>query len=104
MVVTDLDGTLLNDKREVSSEDYSTLLMLGEKNVPRVIATGRSLYSVSRVLPDDFPVDYLVFSSGAGCLEWKSRDLVFRHSLCREDVVKIFSIPRSGQFHLTHSS
>ena len=77
MVVTDLDGTLLNDRRKVSREEYSTLLELGRREIPRVIATGRSLFSVSKVLPDDFPVDYLIFSSGAGCLEWKKRELLF---------------------------
>jgi len=92
MVVTDLDGTLLNNHQEVSREDFSTLVELGKRGIPRIVATGRSLFSVSKVLPDDFPIDYIVFSSGAGCMDWKNRNLLFRHSLSRRDITEIFRV------------
>ena len=36
----------------------------------RVVATGRSLYSAQQVLSPSAPLDYLVFSSGAGIVDW----------------------------------
>ncbi len=87
MVITDLDGTLLNSDQKVSERDYNSLLSLGKDALTRVIATGRSPYSFSRVIPRDFPIDYLVFSSGAGIMDWRTREILSVHSLSA-DVVR----------------
>lgn len=76
MVVTDLDGTLFNSSGRLSPANRDTLTALGDRNVLRVVATGRNLYSALKALPEDLPLDYLVFASGAGTLEWRSRELL----------------------------
>jgi hydroxymethylpyrimidine pyrophosphatase-like HAD family hydrolase len=76
IVVTDLDGTLLDSHRQLSRADRQTLLALGELGVVRVVATGRSLFSALRVISDDWPIDFLVHASGAGISRWPSRELV----------------------------
>jgi Cof subfamily protein (haloacid dehalogenase superfamily) len=81
MVITDLDGTLLRDDQLVGDTDLNSLRWLGKNGFIRVIATGRSPFSFSRVIPDDFPIDYLVFSSGAGVMDWKTREILISHSL-----------------------
>ncbi len=86
--VTDLDGTLLNSNREVSAQDLKTLRHLGNKHCIRVAATGRSLYSINKVLPQDFPFDYIIFSCGAGIIDWRSKILIHKNHLTREEVVK----------------
>jgi len=81
MVISDLDGTLLNSHRVVSNVNLEMLNKLGEKNIPRVIATGRNLYSLRKVILRDFPVDYVVFSSGCGIIDWKTQELLFAGKL-----------------------
>ena len=81
MVVTDLDGTLLHPGGSVSKLDLDTLDELGSRNILRVIATGRSLYSTNKVLHRDIPIDYLIFSSGAGILDWHSHRIVQKHTM-----------------------
>lgn len=76
IVVSDLDGTLLDSNRQLSQADRRTLLALGELGVVRVVATGRSLFSALRVIGDDWPIDFLVHASGAGISHWPSRELV----------------------------
>ena len=92
MVVTDLDGTLLRSDRTVSSRDFETLVLLGEMGVTRVIATGRSTYSFNRVIPADFPIDYLVFSSGTGVMDFRSKEVLYARSLDEEKVSEIVEI------------
>ena len=70
LVVTDLDGTLLDSTSRLSDANRATLEALGRNGVVRAVATGRSLYSARRVMHEDFPVDYLAFSSGAGIVSW----------------------------------
>jgi Cof subfamily protein (haloacid dehalogenase superfamily) len=86
MVVTDLDGTLLRSNREVSDTDFSTLQTLGKDNILRVIATGRNLYSAKEVLANEFPFDYLIFSSGAGIVDWRTKKIIKKHALTVGDV------------------
>ena len=62
LVASDLDGTLLNMDKTVSADDFSTLNSLGDKNIYRVIATGRTLFSLKEVITKDFPIDYIIFS------------------------------------------
>lgn len=77
MLVTDLDGTLLGSDRKISSRNLDVLHELGEKGVIRVIASGRSLYSFRRAVPaPDLPIDYLVFSTGAGIVDLSSQELL----------------------------
>ncbi len=76
MVVTDLDGTLLDSRHAIGAVDRRTLEELGERGVLRVAATGRSLYSALSVLPPDTPLDYLCHSSGAGIVRWSDQQPV----------------------------
>ncbi|HZJ74562.1 MAG TPA: HAD hydrolase family protein [Perlabentimonas sp.] len=89
MVITDLDGTLLNSEGCVSEKDFNTLVELGNKGVIRVVATGRSPYSFSKVIPRNFPIDYLVFSSGAGAIEWDSGEMLFTTEIPAAEVQEI---------------
>jgi HAD superfamily hydrolase (TIGR01484 family) len=92
MVVTDLDGTLLQTGGEISTANLSTLEDLGRRRIIRIIATGRSLYSARSVLPHSFPIDYLIFSSGAGILDWSTQQLLVAHHLSREEILLAASL------------
>ena len=86
MVVTDLDGTLHYRAGSFSPQDIDSLHKLKGLGVIRVIATGRSLYSAYRVLGRETPIDYLVFSSGAGIMEWKTERIVREHTMKAKEV------------------
>jgi hypothetical protein len=98
MVVTDLDGTLLHRDQKVSPIDLATLVSLPEGGVLRVIATGRSLYSARKVLPESFPVDYVVFSSGAGIMDWRSGVLVKKEDMAEEKASEAVEKLKSRRF------
>ncbi|HDR89787.1 MAG TPA: HAD-IIB family hydrolase [Bacteroidetes bacterium] len=83
MVLTDFDGTLHHPVNSVSSRDLETLHRMEDEGIVRVIATGRNLFSFRRLIPDDFPVDYLIFSTGCGIYDWKNKKMVHACSLDR---------------------
>ena len=89
IVISDFDGTLYTPQHQYHAKDLDTLRLLGRQGFVRVIATGRSMYSLQKVLPNDFPIDYIIFSSGAGIFEWKSRLLLFGIQLQPEEVKEI---------------
>jgi Cof subfamily protein (haloacid dehalogenase superfamily) len=92
LLASDLDGTLLNSEEELSKKDHDTLRELGKKNVLRVIATGRSLYSAKKVLPEDFPIDYMVFSTGSGIVHWQSGEILHKNNLRPLEVKQAFDL------------
>ncbi len=92
MVVTDLDGTLLNNDRMISQQDLETLHSLRHQGVLRVIATGRNLYSARKVLSDDTPIDYLIFSSGAGIMNWSTKELIYQDHIPEKIVSDLIAL------------
>jgi hypothetical protein len=66
LFITDLDGTLLRSDRTFAEPDLDALRRLGERGVVRAVATGRSMFSFNLVAAPDLPIDYVIFSTGAG--------------------------------------
>ena len=81
LFVMDLDGTLLRTDRTFSSIDIAALKQLGERGIVRAIATGRHLYSFNTVDVGDLPVDFIIFSMGAGVQQHAGGKVVRRVSL-----------------------
>lgn len=112
MVVSDFDGTLYDKRSGFAPQDLSTLNTLSRQYV-RVLATGRSLKSLYRVVDSSFPIDYVVFSSGAGVYHLKDEELLRRvvfsakqtEQLCRRlidlelDFMVHHPIPDNHYFH-----
>ncbi|MFH0998268.1 MAG: HAD hydrolase family protein [Pseudomonadota bacterium] len=76
MLITDLDGTLLGSGGSLTKQDMDALFSLGQEGVVRVIATGRSLYSFKAVAGNRLPVDYVIFSTGAGVITFPDGRLI----------------------------
>jgi len=104
MFVTDLDGTLFTDDKKIDDMDIDSLEQLGNMGVVRVFATGRSLYSLQQAVDKIgfsplcnsitdggkassgggklLPVDYVIFSTGAGIMDCKKLYIE-----CKEDSI-----------------
>lgn len=96
IVATDLDGTLLCSKGLCSELNRQVLRNLESIPVLRVVATGRSLYSVRKTLEGDFPIDLLVFSSGAGIWDWKTQQVLHHVLMTRADAMQVADTLRSN--------
>jgi HAD superfamily hydrolase (TIGR01484 family) len=76
LFIMDLDGTLLQSDRTFAAPDLEALRELGELNIVRTIATGRSLASFNTVVVSDLPFDYIIFSTGAGVMHYQSGEII----------------------------
>jgi len=86
LFITDFDGTLLRTDRTLAEKDLETLQRLGSMNIVRVIATGRSLYSFNRAVGSSLPIDYIIFSTGAGVIKYPEGDLLRKVDLDPDSV------------------
>lgn len=111
MFITDFDGTLLTDHKRIRGRDLDTLAGLRAAGVITVIATGRSLYSFRRALehmelaPEDLPLDYLIFSTGAGIMAWPGDRMIRSCSIPKEGVLEIAAcFDRFGFDYMIHKA
>lgn len=88
-IITDLDGTILPCRGVISPETINVLHQSGTQGIIRIIATGRNLYAAMKALPQDFPLDYLIFSSGAGIMGWRDKQILDARSLSCKETRKI---------------
>jgi hydroxymethylpyrimidine pyrophosphatase-like HAD family hydrolase len=97
LFIMDFDGTLLRSDRTFSSIDLDALEQLGELGIIRTIATGRSLYSFNTAAVRDLPVDYVIFSMGAGVLQHTEGKVVRRVSLETHEVQRACKILKTNR-------
>ncbi len=91
LFITDLDGTLLGSDRRLPDSARTALQGLGRRGIVRGVATGRSLFSFNTVAGPDLPVDFVIFSTGAGVLLHPSGRIVRRVSLENAEVCRAFA-------------
>ena len=99
-LITDFDGTLLRSDRTFSSRDIDALKELATRQITRIIATGRSMHSFETVGVESLPVDYVIFSTGAGVVEWPTRRLVRKVGLKEQEVIQICEMLRAAGLDL----
>jgi HAD superfamily hydrolase (TIGR01484 family) len=97
LFIMDFDGTLLRSDRTFSSIDLDALRQLGELGIIRTIATGRSLYSFNTVAVRDLPVDFVIFSMGAGVTQHAGGKVVRRVSLEPHEVKRACKILKTNR-------
>lgn len=90
-LITDLDGTILPHGGNISFETHRALEEAGKKGMTRIIATGRNLFAARKVIPENLPIDYLIFSSGAGMMKWDDRRMLFSKHLNRQETRQLAS-------------
>jgi Cof subfamily protein (haloacid dehalogenase superfamily) len=91
MFVSDYDGTLARNDSKVSPETIEEFVRIGKLGVIRGIATGRSLFSFESVVDKDFPIDYLICSSGIGIYDWKKRILLHKSEISHIQTQEIYN-------------
>ena len=89
MFVMDLDGTLLRSDRTFDAVDLRSLKQLGDNGVVRAIATGRSMHSFNTVADSNLPVDFVIFSTGAGVVQYPGGGIIRKASLEPHEVDRV---------------
>jgi len=104
IVFTDLDGTLFRSDRSLSALSRKVLEKLPDQGIVRVVATGRSLASFLEAAGDDFPADYVIFSTGAGVVSLNNLEIIKTAALDRRAISQTLDVLRRTEldFMLHH--
>ena len=103
LLFLDLDGTLLNDRKEITPGNRAALEQALEKGHGVVIATGRPLQGAvdqARALGLDKPGCYLIAYNGAVIFDWNTKEELFRRDLDPETVFAVFDRANEQKIHI----
>lgn len=93
LLFLDLDGTLLNDAKEITSGNREALERTLQRGHGVIITTGRPLKSAleqARRLGLDKPGCYTIAYNGAMVYDWDKQDTVFSRALTIDSVIRAF--------------
>ena len=94
LLFLDLDGTLLNDAKEITEGNRQALERTLQRGHGVIIATGRPLKSAleqARRLGVDKPGCYTIAYNGAMVYDWAKQDKIFSRALSKDAVVRVFA-------------
>lgn len=91
MIVTDLDGTLLDIDKNCSDKTKKYLQKLKNEGTIIVIATGRILNSAIQVTGGAKFANYIISNAGGMVYDVVNQKEIFRTSISKEDIKKICS-------------
>lgn len=86
LIALDLDGTLLDDQKRVSSRNLNVLRTLLESGVKIAIASARDCASISHVVPLNLPGLYYIASGGALIYDSYASDILLEAYLTPPEV------------------
>ncbi|MEN3041694.1 MAG: HAD family hydrolase [Fervidobacterium sp.] len=94
LIITDLDGTLLDDDKHVPKENILALKEAMEKGIYVSISTGRNFYSGKRYVEElgiDVPV---IFQNGAFIYQWMEKKIIYQTELESDIAEKVIKLAR----------
>lgn len=95
LIAIDLDGTLLNDKKEISQEDIDYLRYIIDKGYEVVIATGRKYFSAKQFI-DSIDKHMTILANNGNIVRKSENDeVIFTKFLNNEDYRLILEEGRS---------
>ena len=93
LFVTDLDGTLIDSKKNIPQKNINSIKRLKQRDVKIAICTGRTLLEVEYIPQfKDISnyVDYIIYENGASCIDNKTKQIIFKQELKYDDIKKIY--------------
>ena len=87
LIATDMDGTLLNDKKEMPEQTFDVIDRLHAKGVTFAVASGRQYLSIQR-LYDEIKDDIVIIAENGGII-LDQGEIIFADTMSRDDVREI---------------
>ena len=99
-IALDLDGTLLNSKKEITDKNMFILRELYKKGIEIFVVTGRS-YSVTKKIIEKLSLPIIVICyNGAKVIDTKNDNILLEEPLSEEIVKILIKISRKNCVHL----
>lgn len=97
MIALDMDGTLLNEKKEISKANIEAIKFARKKGIKVVLATGRPTKGIEKYLKELDLIDdneYVVSYNGALVQEVKSGRVIAKNTMTYDDLIYLYELSK----------
>lgn len=97
ILVLDIDGTLTNSQKEISTPTKNALYAMQEAGGVLVIASGRPTVGTQRVAEECKLAEYngyVISYNGARIVRWKTGEILYNHTLPQQFIPQIYEIAK----------
>lgn len=97
LIAIDIDGTLLNDKHEITAEVHDAIQQAKKKGVKIVLCSGRAIGGVQRYIKEldlNGEDDFVAAFNGGLVQKASSKEVVMRNTLGLEDLRSLYHLSR----------
>ena len=101
LIILDLDGTLTNEKKEITPHTLDTLLKAQEMGVKVVLASGRPTYGVApiaRKLKLDQYGGYILSYNGGEIINWQTGEVLYKNLLDPKVLPYLYQCAKENDF------
>ena len=99
IVASDLDGTLFNDRSQVSEENLQAIHALAMHDVQFVPSSGRTLCEIPNILKNNPDIRYVIHSNGAVVHDLKTGDRIL-NCLTRDLIAQVLDVIYDYDMHV----
>lgn len=92
LIAFDLDGTLLNDKKEIHPKDIESIYKIIENGIDIIVATGRRYFSAAEILKKYRLPVYLIANNGNIMRNSIDDELVYKNTIPNEKYLNILNL------------
>lgn len=100
MIALDLDGTTLNNQKEISPRTINAFKAAMEKGVHIIVSTGRTFQSLPQQLFDIEGLEYVVTSNGAHITELATMKTIYENYIASHAVEEVVRVLRDTGFSI----
>ena len=94
MLVLDLDGTLTNNYKEITSKTKETLMQAQAKGVRIVLASGRPTYGITPIANELMLTNYggfILAFNGGKIIDYSTRETIFEQTIDKPEVEALYN-------------
>lgn len=96
LIALDMDGTLLNDAKNITPRTLRALEIASQKGAEIVVCTGRVLEGIREYIPEMPFVRYYITSNGASIYDIKEDKVIYQNLIPTEKAEKVLQAYRNS--------
>jgi len=97
LIATDLDGTFVNDQKQLLEENVQAFVECAEQGIQIVPATGRTIIGIPDEIKNLPGVRYAITTNGASVIDMKRGEVISSCKLSPETAIMVMELARDSE-------
>lgn len=101
LIVSDLDGTLLNEKMETGEKNDAAIRAFSQRGILFVPSSGRTYYEIPECVRDNPDIRYVIYSNGTSVYDKEKEKLILSNEISEAAAQKVIAISKKYDVYLS---